>query len=93
VVCFDPEYQANKKDALQTSRGLSRGRLLSLVGSFFLFSVLVPLGLTAFDSSLPFWRRPLMMAVVCFVEMLANLCFIVALSQIYKSQMKTENRR
>ena len=35
VVCFDPEYRAGHKDALATSRELSRGRLPSLVGVFF----------------------------------------------------------
>jgi hypothetical protein len=86
VVCFDPEYQAGRKDALETSRDLARGRLLSLVSLFFLFSVMIPLLLTNFDSVQVIWKTPLPASLLCFVEMLSNICFIVALSQIYQTQ-------
>jgi len=86
VVCFDREYQAGHKDALSTSRDLARGRLLSLVSLFIVFSIVIPLILTSFDSSQVLWRTPISACLLCFVEMLANICFIVALSQIYVTQ-------
>jgi hypothetical protein len=91
VVCFDPEYRAGHRDALETSRALSRGRLLSLVGVFFAFSILVPLVLTSFDSKQLLWKTPVAACLLCFVEMLSNICFIVALSQIYDSQVAANN--
>jgi hypothetical protein len=90
IVCLDPQYQRGEKDALQTARHLSHGRMLKLFLVVFLFSGVGPLLLAAFDDSKVLWRTPLPALLLCLIEMTWNLCFIFVLWKMYQRSVGHE---
>lgn len=90
IVCFDPGYQRGEKDALKSARSRSRGQMLKLSGIFLLFSVALPLFMTGFDEWKVVWRTPLPALLICFVEMLFNICFILMLWMVFQRSLSNE---
>lgn len=86
IVCFDPEYQMGRIDALEKSRALSKGKLIPLAGLFTLFILLIPALLTVVDEYKLLWKTPFPALLICFVEMTLNFCFILVLWKMYQKQ-------
>lgn len=84
VVTLDPAYERGEKDALKESLKLSRGRLLPLIGLFIGFSIFAPGLLTVADEWKMIWKTPVQALMICFVEMLLNLCLIHLLFHLYQ---------
>lgn len=83
VVVFDPSYQKGEVDALKRSQQLARGSFIRLFLLFLVFTLVVPGTMTAFDEWKLIWATPASALLICFLEMLLNLCFIQILWRIY----------
>jgi hypothetical protein len=92
IVCLDPAYQRGERDALVRARELVRGRtLLWMLLLFPIFSIIVPVFLTAFDEWKLIWKTPLSALLICLIEMLVNFCFIWILWKIYRGRTEHES--
>lgn len=90
VVCFDPNYQHGKVDALESSQKVAKGRLIKLILLLLLFDAVLPLILSVFDDYSVIWKTPPQALLLCFVEMLFNICFIGVLWRMYEPTVSME---
>lgn len=91
VVCFDPVYRQGEADALKRTRDLSRGQLLPLALVFVFFALIVPVGMSSLDEWKLVWNTPAQALGICLIEMLINICFILALGKIYQRSLSHES--
>jgi hypothetical protein len=91
VVSLDPAYQRGEKDALKTARQLSQRQWGKLFFLFFIFNLVLPAILTLADEWSVLWKTPLPALIICFVEMLLNLCFILGLYKIFQRGTQHES--
>lgn len=90
VVCFDSAYQNGQVDALERSKQVSKGKLGILLGLLLFFDAVIPIILSSFDEYSVLWQTPPEALILCFVEMLLNICFIWILWRIYESTFSME---
>jgi hypothetical protein len=92
VITLDPQYSKGQRDALRGSRDLSKGKMLKLSAWSLLFIVVLPMALTSIDDYKSFSDTPVFALLICLLEMLLNLCFVVILWTIFRGSFDDEQQ-
>jgi hypothetical protein len=86
VVMLDPDYSHGQKDALKESTLLVNRRFFRVTGILVLFSIVIPLSLTALDEFAIFDQHPISAMLLSGLDALFTvLCILMLLNQWEKS--------
>ena len=88
IAIYSQEYQAGQIDALKTSARLTRPQFWQLLGVFLVFSVLIPLFLTAFDDYKTLWKTPAPALALGAVEAFFMVIFYETLLRLFQRSQK-----